>query len=265
MRLIIIIGVILVLYKLYFLFLEQKSLYYPEKKITENPTNVGILFEEVNFKTADNEILHGWYVPAKEAKITILFCHGNAGNISNRLHKVKFFNESGVNFFIFDYRGYGKSSGKPSEKGLYKDAVAAYDYLVSRNDVSNDKIVVYGESLGGAVAAELCLRRKTRALILQSCFSSVAKIAREIYPFLPVKILVAQKYDTLSKIKNIHIPKLILHGQQDEIINFQHAEMIFQSAANPKQFLPFNGGHNDDFYVTSEAFKNELIDFFLKS
>ncbi|MFH1258547.1 MAG: alpha/beta hydrolase [Elusimicrobiota bacterium] len=265
MRLLIIIAIILILFRIYFLFLEQKSLYYPEKEITGIPATLGIPFEQINFKTADNKILHGWYVPAKEAKITVLFCHGNAGNISDRLHRVKFFHELGVIFFIFDYRGYGKSGGRPSEKGLYKDALAAYDYLVSRNDLYKDKIVVYGESLGGAVAAELCLRRKARALILQSTFSSVAKVAQPIYPFLPVKLLIAQKYDTLAKIKNIHLPKLIAHGQQDEVINFQHGEMIFQAAAHPKQFLPFPGGHNDDLYVTSEAYKKELMDFFTKN
>lgn len=259
--LIIILGVII--FKIYFIFLEQKSLYHPYKEIPETPTNSGIKYEDVNFKTDDGKLLNGWFVPAKDAKVTVLYCHGNAGNIYHRLHKVKFFHEMGVNFFIFDYRGYGKSTGNPSEKGLYKDAQAAYDYIISRSDVDKNKIVVYGKSLGGPVAADLCLHKKASALILEGSFASVALRAQQLYPFLPMKLLITQKYDAMDKVKNIHIPKLIAHGRRDEVISFRHGEILFGVAAEPKQFLPFDGGHNDDTYVTSVAYK-EVLQKFLK-
>jgi len=257
--LIIILGTII--FKFYFIFLEQKSLYHPYKEIPETPANLGIAYEEINFKTEDDKLLNGWFVPAKDAKVTVLYCHGNAGNIYHRLHKVKFFHEMGINFFIFDYRGYGKSIGKPSEKGLYKDAQAAYDYIISRSDVDRNKIVVYGKSLGGPVAADLCLHRKVSALILEGSFASVALRAQQLYPFLPMKLLITQKYDAMAKVKDIHIPKLIAHAKQDEVISFRHGEILFKSAAEPKQFLSFDGGHNDDVYVTSVAYRENLQKF----
>ena len=191
----------------------------------------------------------------------MLYCHGNAGNICHRLHKVKFFHEMGVNFFIFDYRGYGKSRGRPGERGLYNDAIAAYDYLLSREDIDKSKIVMYGKSLGGPVAAEVCLKRKVSALILESSFASVVIRAQQIYPFLPMKFLISQKYDALDKIKNIDIPKLIVHGRDDEIIGFNHGQILFAAAGEPKQFLPFEGGHNDDVYVTSDEYREKLEEF----
>lgn len=257
--LIIILGTII--FKIYFIFLEQKSLYHPYKEIPETPMNLGIEFEDVNFKTDDGKLLNGWFVPTKDAKVTVLYCHGNAGNIYHRLHKVRFFHEMGVNFFIFDYRGYGKSTANPSEKGLYKDAQAAYDYIVSRSEVDKNKIVVYGKSLGGPVAADLCLLRNTNALILEGSFASVVLRAQQLYPFLPMKLLITQKYDTMAKVKNMKIPKLIAHGRQDEVISFRHGEILFKVAAEPKRFLPFNGGHNDDVFVTSDAYKEELKKF----
>ena len=257
--LIIILGAII--FKIYFIFLEQKSLYHPDKEIPETPRNLGIAYEDINFKTDDGKLLNGWFVPAKGAKITVLYCHGNAGNIYHRLHKVKFFYEMGVNFFIFDYRGYGKSAGNPSEKGLYKDAQAAYDYIISRSDVDRNKIVVYGKSLGGPVAADLCLHRKASALILEGSFASVALRAQQLYPFLPMKLLITQKYNAMVKVSNIRIPKLIAHGRNDEVISFRHGEILFKSAAEPKQFLPFNGGHNDDIFVTSHIYEGELKRF----
>lgn len=261
MRILLIVVFILITFRVYFIFLEQKSLYHPYKEITETPKNLGITFEEANFKAADGQLLNGWFIPVKDAKVTILYCHGNAGNISHRLHKVKFFHEMGVSFFIFDYRGYGKSTGKPNEKGLYIDAQAAYDYLVSRNEVDKNKIVVYGKSLGGPVAADLCLHRKASALILEGSFASVALRAQQLYSFLPMELLITQKYDTMTKVKDIHIPKLIAHARQDEVISFRHGEILFAAATEPKQFLSFEGGHNDDAYVTSSVYREELLEF----
>jgi len=251
----------LVVFRIYFIVIEQKSLYYPMKDIPETPKRLDIPFEDVYFKTGDGQTLHGWFVPAQGAKITVLYCHGNGGNIYHRLHRVQFFHEMGVHFFIFDYRGYGQSSGRPSEKGLYRDAEAAYDYLLTRKEVDKNKIAVYGESLGGAVAAELALRRKTSALILEGSFVSVVLRAQQLYPLLPMKFLITQKYDTESRIKKISIPKLIAHARSDEVVGFEHGEMLYKAAAPPKQFLPFDGTHNDDTYVISPAYREQLQRF----
>ena len=261
MKILLLIIFILIIFRVFFIYLEQKSLYHPYKEIPQTPGDLGVAYEEVNFKTVDGRLLNGWFVPARDAKITFLYCHGNAGNIYHRLHKVKFFNELGVNFFIFDYRGYGKSTGAPSEKGLYKDAQAAYDYLISRNDVDKNKIVAYGKSLGGPIAADLCLHRKLSALIVEGSFASVALRAQQLYPFLPMKLLIIQKYDTMSKVKDIRIPKLIAHARGDDVISFRHGEILFKIAAEPKQFLPFEGTHNDDEYVISSAYREELKKF----
>ncbi len=261
MKILFIIILLALMFRACFIFLEQMNLYHPSKEVPETPAGIGIAFDDVGFKTADGELLNGWFVPAKDAPVTILYCHGNAGSIYHRLHKVKFFHEAGMNFFIFDYRGFGKSTGSPSEKGLYKDAQAAYDYLASRNDVDKNKIVVYGKSLGGPVAADLCINRKASALILEGSFASVVLRAQQIYPFLPMQFLISQKYDTIAKVKGIRIPKFIAHGKKDEVISFRHGEILFEVAAEPKQFLPFDGGHNDDVFVTSSAYKDALRKF----
>jgi len=254
-----------VLLKIMAMGMEQRSIYYPVREIFEDPKSIGIPFEDLYFKTGDGETINGWLVIAKDAKATVLYCHGNAGNISHRLHRVKFFYDMGLNLLIFDYRGYGNSSGRPSEQGLYKDVQAVYDFLVSREDISRDGIIAYGKSLGGSVAAELCLRRKARALVLESSFASTVMIAKEILPFLPIKLLVSQRFDAINKVRNISIPKLILHGRDDEVIRFRHSERLYKSAAEPKEFLPFNGGHNDEIFVTSDLYKEKLRQFILSS
>lgn len=251
---------ILLFLRIYFLWVEQKSLYYPDKTINETPRDINVKYEDVYFQTEDGEKINGWFIPGS-LKTTILFCHGNAGNMSHRLHRVKFFHDMGFNVLLFDYRGYGKSTGKPSEKGLYKDTIAAYDYLREEKGIEDVDIIAYGKSLGGAMAADLCLNRKVKTLVIESTFSSVTDCAKEIYPFLPASLIVTQKYDTESKIGEINIPKLILHGRNDEIINFKHAEVIYNAANEPKEFIAFWGGHNDDVYVTSNDYKIKFKEF----
>lgn len=253
------------IFRLYFVYFEQKNLYYPDKKISGTPKDWAIGYEEVEITTPDGKVLSAWFVPAPGASVTVFYCHGNAGNISHRLHKVEFFHDMGVNFFIFDYRGYGNSTGFPTESGIYKDTLAAYDYLLSRDDIDKSKIVVCGKSLGGAIATELCTKRDVAALILESSLASVEMRGSEMFPFLPMKLLTLQKYDALKRVKTITIPKLITHGRSDDIISFKHGEALFAAAAEPKKFLPFDGGHNDEVYVTSDAYKEELKKFFAEN
>ncbi len=255
---------VVVFAKALILFTEEKNLYLPDKVITSTPRNAGVNYESLYFRTDDRQSLNGWFVPAKDAGITILYCRGRGGNLSDNLPQVKFFHEMGVNFFVFDYRGYGNSSGRPSEKGLYKDAQAAYDYLMTRKDVDKNKMVAYGKSLGGPVAANLCLTRKLAALIVEGSFPSLRTYVGDVGGLLPIRWLVSEKFDAISKMRKIHIPKLIVHGMDDEVITFPEGRLLFNEAALPKEFLPFDGTHDDSLFVTSAVYKNKLNEFFLK-
>ena len=241
---------------------EEKNLYIPDKKVTLTPANIELNYEDFYFKTEDEQSLNGWFVPAKGAIVTVLFCAGRSGNLSDTLPHIKLFNRMGLNVFAFDYRGYGNSSGSPGEQGLYKDVRAAYDCLITRKDIDKDKIVVYGKSLGAPVAADLCLTRKVAALILEGGFPSLRTYVSDMGGFLPTEWLVSEKFDTISRVKKIHIPKLIVHGMDDDVVPFSEGRFIFNEAALPKEFLPYDGGHDDDIYVTSNTYKNKLNKFF---
>jgi fermentation-respiration switch protein FrsA (DUF1100 family) len=262
MRSLIVFFIILIAFCAYFVHSQYSKLYVPgDRFITLTPTSIDLPYEDVYFKTADGETINGWFIPAENAKATFLYCHGNEGNLTDRLSRINFFHKMKMNVFIFDYRGYGKSSGKPSEQGLYKDAQAAYDYMVRKKEIDKNSIVILGVSMGGAVATDLCLNRKAKALILESTIVSLQTQAQDLYPFLPIKLFVHDEFDTISKMRNIHIPKLITHGIDDEVVSFKHARFLFDDAPPPKKFLPFHGGHSDDVYKISDTYKDELYQF----
>jgi len=254
---------VLILTKIAIFFTEERKLYQPDKEVTLTPQSIGVKYEDIYFKTEDGEKLNGWFVPAGNATITILYCAGRGGNLSDRLRKVKFFHRTGLNVFVFDYRGFGNSSGKPSEKGLYRDARAAYDYLITRKDINRDKIVAYGKSLGGPVAADLCLHRRLAALILESSFASLKTYVGDIGGFLPTEWLVSEKFDTISRVKRTRIPKLFVHGMDDEIVIFSEGRELFDKAIPPKEFIPYNGTHDDNLFTTSSAYRDRLNKFFI--
>ncbi len=258
---IIILFVVLVTGKLVVLWLEQKMLYYPGKALDATPESLRLAYEDVYINTQDGQKLHGWWVASKPQAFTVLYFHGNAGNISHRLHRTQFFRDLGWNLLIVDYRGYGKSTGRPREKGLYLDALAAYAFLTQEKGVSPERLIIYGKSLGGSVAAELCLQKPAAALVLESTFSSTALMGRRMFPWFPVQWVLSQKYDTLNKISRLKLPKLIVHGRGDDMIPFSHGEMLFRQAVEPKQFVPFFGEHNDEVYVSSGEYRKVLEKF----
>jgi len=239
---------------------EKRNIYFPEKDIEIDPSYLSLPFEEVFFKTSDGLKINAWFIPADEAKITFLFAHGNAGNISHRLEKIALFHRLGVNVFIFDYRGYGKSEGEPDEQGLYLDAKAAYDYLILEKGVNPRDIFLYGESLGGAVVIDLANKQEVGGVITEGTFTCVREMVKVIYPFLP-SILFKSKFDSLSKIKNIKAPKLIIHSSEDEMIPFEFAERLFQVAPPPKYLLRLEGGHNSAFLTSREKFRQGIENF----
>jgi fermentation-respiration switch protein FrsA (DUF1100 family) len=243
----------------YLRYIEQRTLFYPEREIEFQPRDYDLFCEEALFKAPDNVELAGWFLPAKEARYTILFCHGNAGNISHRLDKAKIFHDLGLSVFLFDYRGYGKSKGKPSEKGLYLDAQGAYAYLLSKG-IAADRIIGYGESIGGAVVVNLASRQKLAGLIVESSFTSAQDMVKVIYPFIPYWIF-SSRWDSESRIKTIIIPKLVIHSLNDEIVPFRLAKRLYESAAAPKDFLEVRGGHNSCFYESEPLLKNKIKEF----
>lgn len=244
----------------YFRYIERRTLYFPMKDIEMSPAVIGLKYEDVYIDAGNGVKLNGWFFPADGSNFTLLFCHGNAGNISHRIEKIGILNKLGLNIFIFDYRGYGKSNGKPSEHGLYKDVEAAYSYLVSERKIFPERIIVYGESLGGAVAIDLANKKTIRALITESTFSSSKDVAKMVYPFLPT-FFISSKFDSVSKIKHITIPKLIIHSQNDEIIPFSQSKKLFGAAPEPKKHLLLLGGHNTCFMDSKELYVTGLREF----
>jgi len=248
-----------------FLFIFQSHyVYFPERVLSAKPTSIGLNFESVSFETRDGIQLSGWFVPSDNARGVILFCYGNAGNISHRLESIQIFHPLGRSVFIFDYRGYGQSEGKPSESGTYKDAEAAWQYLVEERQVSRDRIIVFGRSLGGAVAAWLAHRHTPGALILESTFTSVPDIAAKLYPYLPVRLLSRFKYDTAEYLDGVDCPVLIVHSRDDEIMPFSHGQRLFEIAREPKRFLEISGSHNEGFITSGKHYEEGLNAFILE-
>ncbi|MEJ2762125.1 MAG: alpha/beta hydrolase, partial [Gammaproteobacteria bacterium] len=236
-------------------------IYFPDRMLVATPARVSLPYEEVDLQTRDRIRLHGWFIPAPDARLTLLFLHGNAGNISHRLESLQVFHELGVNVFIFDYRGYGGSDGKPSEQGTYRDASAAWHYLTEIRGIPGSRIVLFGRSLGGALAVWLAGRTRPAALILESTFTSVRDMAARFYPYLPVSLLIRVRYPTLDRIGSLHLPILIVHSADDEIIPYACARRLYDAAPGPKVLLTLHGGHNDGFLTSGVLYRQGLADF----
>lgn len=240
---------------------QDRLVYFPQSTLSATPAAYGLPYEDVNFEAGDGVDLHGWYVPADESRFTLLFFHGNGGNISGRLDTITLFHSMGLDIFIIDYRGYGRSEGTPSEEGTYRDAEAAWDYLVSEKNHSPDSIIVMGRSLGGAVAAWLAGRKRPRALILESTFSSGVELARAAYPFFPVGLMLKHRYPTAEHIQDLEIPKLFAHSPEDDVVPYELGRKLYQGAPGPKTFLEMRGRHNNAFQVTGKRYRQAIEEF----
>lgn len=242
---------------------QSRLVFYPEtgREIVATPGQIGLQYEDIQLKTADGIGLHGWYIPAPQPRGTVLFLHGNAGNISHRLDSVQMFHRLGYSMLIFDYRGYGNSGGTPTEQGTYRDAEAAWRYLTEQRHIPSCRIVLFGESLGGAVAAWLAARQRPAALVIASGFTSVPDLAQQLYPYLPVRWLARIRYDTRESLRSVTAPVLVAHSPEDDIIPFEHGGALFAAAHPPKQFLELAGGHNDGFIFMRETWVRALGDF----
>lgn len=221
----------------------------------------GIAPEDCTFRTSDELTLHGWFIRNDQAIATFLWCHGNAGNLSDRLDNLARLAQLPFNIFIFDYRGYGKSEGTPSEEGLYLDAEAAYHFLLDEKAISPDKLILFGRSLGGAVAIDLATKHAVAGVIVESTFTTISDMARHLFPYLPTVVL-KTKFESQSKVSRINAPILILHGSDDKTVPALLGRDLFEAASDPKEFHEIAGaGHNDTYVVGGDRYFQRLLRF----
>lgn len=229
------------------------------------PVLQGIKGETVNFASTDGAKLNGWYYDNPQAKYVILFNHGNGGNVTFRRDLVGLLLQAGASVFIYDYQGYGKSEGLPTIEGICQDAESAYKYIVEKRAVSPDKIILYGESLGGAVAAQLSTQLPCKALILQSTFTSLRTIALEVFPCLaiyPQSLFSIPSLDTLNILRNTHPPLLLIHGSRDKVICISHSSILYRNAVGPKRFVQLpESGHSDIYGTARDTYLSAVGDF----
>ena len=247
------------------LFVFQSRLVFfpnmPSRALGPGPDSIGLAFEPVEIITEDGIKLDAWYLPAQAPRGVVLFFHGNAGNISHRLDSLRIFNALNLDTLIFDYRGYGRSDGKVSEQGTYRDGEAAWRYLRDKRGFAAAEIVIFGRSLGAAIAAHVANRHMPGALILESGFVSVPEMAAALYPWLPARRLARIKYPTGEYLKTVSCPVLIVHSRDDEMIPFDQGRKLFELASEPKHFLELRGGHNDGFLASGRRYLDGLGNF----
>ncbi len=250
-------------------WLYRPMLFHPEPLADSQsaPVYQGIAGQSIYFQQADGNQLAAWFFLSPEAKFTVLVNHGNRGNISNRANLIQALLKSGLSVFIYDYSGYGKSDGQPDLATVTNDAQAAYDYLVQEKQLLPENIILYGESLGGAISAHLATVRKVRAIIYQSGFSSLRRIVCEKMPVLmiyPELLFPFPPLDAVKNFKNVHVPLLIVHGQQDTVVPFHHAQDVFKAASPPKELICFKSAAHSDFVLAEpKRFALVLKEFLL--
>ena len=249
--------------------------FHPSKRIVATPEAIGLSYEDVRIRTEDGEIIAGWFLPAPPANAargaslpaegrTLLFLHGNAGNISHRLDSLDYFHRLGFAILIISYRGYGESTGKPSVPGTLLDARAAWNWLLTYKETRPESIAIFGRSLGGAVAAGLAGEVAPGALIMESSFTRLYDVGKSLYPFLPVSLFLPQDYDSVKSLSGGTFPLLIVHSPDDELVPYTLSETIFNAYGGPKQFLRISGSHNAGFQ-TDRARYLEGLESFLRS
>jgi hypothetical protein len=243
--------------------IQDRLIYYPQmgREIAMTPAARGLAYDDFTIRTEDGEKLNVWWVPAARPRGAVLLFHGNAGNISHRIDYALMFRGLGYSTLLVDYRGYGKSTGKPSEEGTYKDADAAWRWLTQTRGIPEERIVVFGESLGGGVSSWLASRHKPRALVLASTFTSAVDLGAQVYGFLPVRLISRYRYPTLERLPDVRSPVLVIHSPHDDIIPYSHGRKLYDAAREPKALIELAGGHNDGFVFARQEWVRALDDF----
>lgn len=241
--------------------IQSRLVYYPSSRIDVRPDTVGLDYEDLKLTAADGVILSAWYLPARDPRGTLLFCHGNAGNMAGRIQDAAAALARGLNVLMFDYRGFGESAGSPDEEGTCRDVEAAWRYLVETRRERPERIIVHGRSLGGAVAAHLAARQQPGGLVLESTFTSMPELAGDLLWWMPARWMCRFRYPTRENLKDVTCPVLVVHSRDDGLIPYRHGRALFAAAAEPKHFCQIHGPHNRGF-VDSEDVYGPALDRF---
>ena len=247
---------------------QKRFIFFPSSAVENPPAELGIVYEEVWLPVEESEdLLHGWWIPTKSRKIgTLLFLHGNGANIGSNIYRASVFQKLGFDVLLIDYRGYGKSKGNfPSEKAVYTDARIAWNYLVGSKNIEPKDILVYGHSLGGAIAIELATQQPQAAgLIVEGSFTSIREMIKykRIYEIFPINLLLNQRFDSINKVKSLSMPLLLIHGEEDRIVPARMSQSLYDAANSPKKLLLVpNAGHNNVVGMSGETYLQEVKDF----
>jgi fermentation-respiration switch protein FrsA (DUF1100 family) len=250
-------GTALLLY-----LLQDRFLFFPTRDLHTTPDQRGLPYEDVDLVADDGVRIHGWFVAVPRPRATVLFFHGNGGNLAHTIEAIETFARLGLDVFAIDYRGYGRSEGTPSGDGILRDADAAWKYLVETRSLSPSQIILVGRSLGGGPASTLAAKHRPAGLVLESTYSSVPDRAAELFPWLPARWIAKVRFDNRANLANVFCPVLIVHSSADETIPFAHAERLYAAANEPKELVTIGHGHNDGFALSAEIYVAALRAFF---
>ncbi|MGE4292709.1 MAG: alpha/beta hydrolase [Desulfovibrio sp.] len=255
---------------------QSRLVYQPTREVQSTPADVGLAYERLLLRSNSGARIEAWYIPAFPEHLpgvdsgpggrgSVLFCHGNGGNLGHRLETALILHRLGVNVLLFDYQGYGNSEGSPSESGTYADARACWDWLQQERGETAQRLVLMGRSLGGAVAAQLAEQVRSAGLVLESTFTSIPDMGARLYPFLPVRLLSRFSYDTLARLPGLErnqIPILVIHSPDDDIVPFALGRELYDRYNGPKEFVEITGGHNEGFLLSGTVYDDALDRFF---
>lgn len=249
-----------------FIYLQQpRMVFFPIREIAQTPDQWGLQYEKVSLKSTNGNRITGWYIPGKHADRALLFFHGNGGNMSHRRDSIEIFHQLGLNVLIIDYQGYGESEGTPGEQAMYDDGRAAFDYLVNERKFRKENIVIFGRSLGGAVAVRIAAEKQPGAVILESTFASVPDVASYYFPVLSKIIVSRYRFNSVAQVKKVHCPLLVLHSKQDDVIPYMSGVKLYNAANNPRLFVQLVGDHNTGFMQSQPAYEDVLASFLEES
>jgi len=258
-----IIFVFYLIIMIYFYLNQVNLIYFPDKKISFYPDQINLNYKDIYMITKDNIKINSWYIPGEKDSNLVIFCHGNAGNISGRVETIRLIHELNLSLLIFDYRGFGKSEGNISEKGLYLDIEAVYQYATKNLNIDKKKVIIWGRSLGAAVAIDFASKHNINKLIIESAFTSISDMGQRIYPFLPLKFICTHKFLSINKIDKIKASKLFIHSKEDDLVPFSFGKILYKKAILQKSFLEIHGNHANGFFESKEDYIKG-IKYFLK-